>query len=69
MRKLEINLWELMGKNKLTALKLSEITWLTPVQISHIKNGKTTRIGLETIERLLEAFDCEPNDLFKITKK
>ena len=67
--KVEINLWELLGKNKMTALDLSKISWLSPVQISNIKNGKTTKIGLETIEKLLTAFDCTPNDLFKITNK
>ncbi len=67
--KIEIDLWGLMGKNKMTATQLAKITWLTPVQISHIKNGKTTKIGINTIEKLLEAFDCEPNDLIKITRK
>jgi len=66
--KIEIDLWGLMGKHKMTATKLAQVTWLTPVQISHIKNGRTTKIGINTIEKLLEAFDCEPNDLIKIKK-
>ena len=67
--KIEINVWELMAKNKMTAIKLSEITWISPIQISNIKNWKTTKIGLNTIEKLLIAFECTPNDLFKIIKK
>jgi DNA-binding Xre family transcriptional regulator len=66
--KIEINLWELMGKHKMTALKLSSLTWISPIQISKIKNGKTTKINLQTIAQFLKAFDCEPNDLFKIIK-
>ena len=66
--KIEINLWELMGKNKMTALKLSSLTWISPIQISKIKNWKTTKINLQTIVEFLKAFDCEPNDLFKIIK-
>lgn len=64
----EINLWELMGKSKMTALKLSELTWISPIQISKIKNGKTKKIELQTIAKFLEAFECTPNELFKITK-
>jgi len=66
---IEINVWELMGKHKMTARELAKISWLTPVQISHIKNGKTKKIELKTIEKLLEAFNCEPNDLIKVIKK
>lgn len=66
--KVEIDLWWMMGKHKMTALKLAEITWLTSVQISHIKNGKTSKIELKTLEKLFQAFDCEPNDLIKLTK-
>ncbi len=66
--KVEINLWELMWQSKMTAIRLSKVTWLTPVQISHIKNGKTTKIGLDTMAKLLEAFECTPNELLKITK-
>jgi putative transcriptional regulator len=63
---IEINLWELMGKNKMTAIELSKITWLSPIQISNIKNWKTKKIELKTIEKLIKAFNCSPNDLFKI---
>ena len=66
--KIEINLWELLAKKKMTAKKLSDITWIVPVNLSRIKHWKTTSIGLETIAKLLTAFECEPNDLFKIIK-
>lgn len=67
--KIEINLWELMAKKKFTAIKLATEIWMTPVQISNIKNGKTTSIGLQTIAKLLTVFECEPNDLFKIIEE
>ena len=66
--KIEICLWELMRKNKMTGTKLSNITWISQLQISNIRNEKTTSIGLDTIAKLLTAFECEPNDLFKIIK-
>lgn len=64
--KIEINLWWLLGENKMTARALSEKTWLSPQQISHIKNWKTTKISFDTIAKFLKAFDCKPNDLFTI---
>jgi len=67
--KIEITLWELMRVNKMTGTKLSSLTWISPIQISNIRNWKTTKIGLETIAKLLTAFECEPNDLFKIIKE
>ncbi len=66
---IEINLWELMGKNKMTAIDLSKATWISPIQISNIKNGKTKKIELQTIAKLLKAFNCTPNDLIKIIKE
>ncbi len=66
--RVEINLWELMGKKKMTAIELAEKTWISPIQISKIKNGKTKKIELQTIAKLLEAFECTPNNLIKIIK-
>lgn len=60
-----INIWELMKIKWLTAVKLAELSWLTPEHISVIKSWKTTRIELDTIEKLLNTLEVEPNDLFK----
>jgi len=60
-----INIWELMKKEWLTAVKLAKLTWLTPEHISVIKNWKTQRIELKTIDKLLRYLKAEPNDLFK----
>jgi len=60
-----INLWELMKKEHITAIKLAELTWLSPEHISVIKTWKTTRIELDTMEQLLKHLKAEPNDLFK----
>ena len=66
---LHINLWELMKKRNITAIKLAELTWLTPEHISVIKNWKTKKIELVTIEKLLKHLNVEPNDLFKYKKE
>jgi DNA-binding Xre family transcriptional regulator len=64
-----INLWELMKERHITAIKLAELTWLSPEHISVIKTWKTTRIELDTIEQLLKYLKAEPNDLFKYKKE
>lgn len=63
----QINLKELMKKKWIKAIQLAELTWLTPSQISKIKNGKPKKIELHTIDLLLKALDCSPNDLIIIT--
>jgi DNA-binding Xre family transcriptional regulator len=60
-----INIWELMKKKWLTAVRLAELSWLTPEHISVMKNWKTKKIELATISKLLKYLEVEPNDLFK----
>lgn len=67
--KVDINLWELLAKKRITAKKLSEITGISEQQIWSIKNGKTTKISFDTLAKFLDAFDCNINDLFIITKE
>ena len=62
---LYINLWELIKKRWITAVKLAELTWLTPEHISVLKNWKTKQIKLSTIEKLIKNLEVSPNDLFK----
>ncbi len=64
--KLIINLKNILEKKKMTTVELSEITWLSRQQISTIKNWKSKRIELTTIHKLMKAFKCTPNDLFKV---
>lgn len=64
-----INLWELMVKKKVTGIKLSELSWISPEHISKMKNWWTQKIELDTIEKLLVSLEAEPNDLFKYKKE
>lgn len=62
---LYINLAQLMKQRQMKAKELAKLTWLTPQNISIIKNRKTTQIRLSTIESFLKHLKAEPNDLFK----
>lgn len=65
---IEVNIWELLWKNKMNARELAKKSWISYQQISNIKRWLTKKIELTTIEKLLISFNCEPNELFKIIK-
>lgn len=60
---------ELMGKRytqtgeKETYEKITQATGISPNTLSSLATGKANQVGVSTISRLLEYFDCEPNDL------
>lgn len=64
--KIEINLWELLWKSKMNVAQLSRQTWISKQQLSNMKLWKTKRIDLNSIEKLIKAFNCTPSDLFKL---
>jgi len=60
---------ELMGRRyaktgkKETYKTITEATGISPNTLSALATGNAQQVGISTIERLLEYFDCEPNDL------
>ncbi len=66
--KIEIDINGLLEKKKLRLIDIENKTWLSYQQLWNIKTWRTKKIEFETIWKLLEAFKCKPNDLFKITK-
>lgn len=65
---LQVNLRELLGKHRMTIKDLSEKTHLSEQQLCLIKHGKTKKISFSVLEKLLQTFGCEPNDLFTFFK-
>lgn len=59
----------LMGEKRYTIQDVHEKTGLSRNTISALYNDKTTRVDLETIDRLCELFDCEISELFVRTTK
>lgn len=66
--KLKINVSEWLGKKKMTQKQLSELTGIRPATVSALYHETIKRIEIEHIEKLCEAFDCEPGDLFTYKK-
>lgn len=69
MTNVEVNLLELMGKNKIRTIKeLHERTGISRTIISGLLNGKDRSIQLDTITRLCKELDCEIGELIVIKK-
>ncbi len=60
---IQSKLSSLMGDKRYTIQDVHEKTGLSRNTISGLYNDKTTRVDLDTIDRLCELFDCQPNDL------
>lgn len=60
------NLLKEKGKTKYWLVKQMEYNYQS---ISDIMNNTTKAIRFETIEKLCNVLDCQPNDLFIITKE
>lgn len=64
--KIYLNVQELLKQNNMTSVQLSKATWISQEHISLMKNGKTTQVQFQTIEKLLWAFNCNISDLIKV---
>lgn len=66
---IQFKLKELMAKKervegkKVTYRDMAEATGISTNSLTLMANNRMQQIGLTTIGRILEYFDCEPNDL------
>lgn len=56
-----------MNKKKLSQNKLHELTGLSPAAINKIYYNTSRRIDLDTLEKLVDFFDCEVEDILEKT--
>jgi len=66
---IKLNLWDIMEKKRITGLKLSKLSWISPEHISKMKYWTTESIKLWTIEKLLNSLDIELNELLTYKKE
>lgn len=59
----------LMGKNRYSIQDLHNLTGLSRNTISQLYNDKSTRVDLDTVEKLCAIFNCTISDLFEISSK
>lgn len=60
-----INVDVMLAKRKMSVTELTERVGLTMANVSLIKNGKVKAIKLSTMNKLCEALDCQPGDIFE----
>lgn len=60
-----VNLDVVMAKRKVSLNKLSEITGITPANLSILKTNKAKAIRFSTLEVICKALDCQPRDILE----
>ncbi|MCR5041159.1 MAG: helix-turn-helix transcriptional regulator [Clostridia bacterium] len=58
------NIDDMLERRKMKLVELSRQVGISLANLSIMKNGKTRAIRLSTLEKLCEALDCQPGDLF-----
>lgn len=59
-----VNIDVMLAKRKMSVTELSEKLGITMANVSILKNGKAKAVKIETLNKLCNALDCQPGDLF-----
>lgn len=60
-----INIDVMLAKRKMSVGELAQKVGITMANLSILKNGKAKAVRMATLEKLCEALDCQPGDLFE----
>lgn len=67
MKEIKINIKEIAKKNGIkTAYQLQKKVNLSPSNASRLFNGNFKQISINTLGKLCDVLDCEPNDLLVV---
>lgn len=70
MPKVDIKIWEQMGKSNIRTIEqLHKQTGLSRTTISNLINGHKKSIRVDTIIKLCQTFNCEIGELVVIEKE
>ena len=59
-----VNVDVMLARRKMRLNELAERVGITPQNLSVLKTGKARAIRFSTLEKLCEALECQPGDLF-----
>ena len=62
---IRIKLCELMGREKMTRKKLSELTGIRPNTIGDLYREDVRKIDLQTLDKICEVFNCKVSDVIE----
>lgn len=65
MGEIIFNIDVMLAKRKMKLQTLAEMVGITPANMSILKTGKAKAIRISTLEKLCEALNCQPGDLFE----
>jgi putative transcriptional regulator len=60
-----VNLDVMLARRKMRLGTLAELVGITPQNLSVLKTGRARAIRFSTLEKLCEALECQPGDLFE----
>jgi putative transcriptional regulator len=60
-----VNVDVMLAKRKMRLGTLAEHVGITPQNLSVLKTGRAKAIRFSTLEKLCEALECQPGDLFE----
>lgn len=60
-----VNLDVIMAKRKISLNKLSELTGITPANLSILKNNRAKAIRFSTLETICQSLKCQPADILE----
>ena len=60
-----VNLDVMLARRKMRLGALAEQVGITPQNLSVLKTGRARAIRFSTLEKLCEALECQPGDLFE----
>ncbi|MCI8460699.1 MAG: helix-turn-helix transcriptional regulator [Bacilli bacterium] len=60
-----VNLDVVMAKRKMSLNKLSELTGITPANLSILKTNKAKAIRFSTLETICKVLNCQPADILE----
>lgn len=63
---MKIKLKELLESKNKSQYWLSKQTDITPQNIGRLANNKTSSITFDNLEKICNALECTPNDIFEI---
>lgn len=60
-----INIDVMMAKRKMSLGELAERVYITPANLSILKNGKAKAIRFSTLEAICRELNCQPGDIIE----
>lgn len=63
-----VNLDVMMARRKVSSNELADKIGITKSNLSILKTGKGKAIRFSTLEKICEALDCTPGDIFEYRK-